>query len=420
MTLQQDTIQWIHTFKANGRKTDLKRMAWLLEQVGNPQDKFPAIHVVGTNGKGSVTAYLQHIFSQSGYKVGTFTSPFILSFHDRICINGQAISDQDLLAIAERLKPLLERLSQETSWDRPTEFELVTLIMFYYFAFYNPVDLAIIEAGIGGKGDATNVFQALALICPSISFDHQERLGYSLKAIAKQKAGAIKTQQKVIIGKLDKEAQDVFLKTSLDTQSSLFQLGKDFHLIDYQEYFDFTYQDITLKELKLLLIGHHQRENACLAIMTALQLRETFPNLSLASIQEGVQSTTWPGRSELIKPNILLDGAHNPDAILKLRQLLMDHFSDRSIRILFAGLKRKPLRELLQLLSDYPITVTSFDFFEACPLEDYSQAYAKTEDYRKWLLKTTTSSDLIVVTGSLYFISEVRRFCLDMLNTKKP
>lgn len=173
-----DSISWIHTFKANGRKTDLARMAWLLEALGRPQDKFPAIHVVGTNGKGSVTAYLQHILSTSGYQVGTFTSPFIISFHDRICLNGQPISDLELAQCVSVIRPILTKMSLETNWDRPTEFELVTLIMFYYFANLKPVDIAIIEAGIGGKTDATNVFHALAVVCPSISFDHQERLGY--------------------------------------------------------------------------------------------------------------------------------------------------------------------------------------------------------------------------------------------------
>ncbi|SUN45237.1 folylpolyglutamate synthase / dihydrofolate synthase [Streptococcus dysgalactiae] len=205
-----NNIAWIHTFKANGRKTDLDRMTYLLDALGRPQDKFPAIHVVGTNGKRSVTAYLQHIFTASGYQVGTFTSPFMMSFHDRICLNGQPISEQDLKHCVRVIKPILTKMSQDTQWQRPTEFELVTLIMFYYFAELNPVDLTIIEAGIGGLTDATNVFHALAVVCPSISFNHQERLDHTLADIAQQKAAVIKAKEPVVIGELVTEAIKVF------------------------------------------------------------------------------------------------------------------------------------------------------------------------------------------------------------------
>ncbi|EIQ81734.1 UNVERIFIED_CONTAM: bifunctional folylpolyglutamate synthase/dihydrofolate synthase [Streptococcus canis] len=407
-----DSISWIHTFKANGRKTDLARMAWLLEALGRPQDKFPAIHVVGTNGKGSVTAYLQHILSTSGYQVGTFTSPFIVSFHDRICLNGQPISDQDLAQCVSVIRPVLTKMSLETNWDRPTEFELVTLMMFYYFANLRPVDIAIIEAGIGGKTDATNVFHALAVVCPSISFDHQERLGYTLADIAQQKAGVIKAKEPVIIGQLEQEASQVFQQVTQKSGSHLYQLGKDFLLNPSGKTFSFQHDNLTLTKLRLKLLGRHQTANACLAIMTAQLLTKTFPNISPKSIQRGIEATTWPGRSEFIRPNLLLDGAHNPDSIAKLKCLLQEEFPNRHIHILFAGLKRKPLADLLAQLEPFDISVTTFDFPEANPLNNYPNKYHRVNDFAKWLQVSLTSEDLFVVTGSLYFISEVRQFCL--------
>lgn len=414
-----DSISWIHTFKANGRKTDLARMAWLLEALGRPQDKFPAIHVVGTNGKGSVTAYLQHILSTSGYQVGTFTSPFIISFHDRICLNGQPISDLELAQCVSVIRPILTKMSLETNWDRPTEFELVTLIMFCYFANLKPVDIAIIEAGIGGKTDATNVFHALAVVCPSISFDHQERLGYSLAEIAHQKAEVIKAKEPVIIGQLEQEASQVFQQVTQKAGSRLYQLGKDFLLNPSEKTFSFQHDNLNLTKLRLKLLGQHQKANACLAIMTAQLLRKSFPKISPKTIQKGIEATTWPGRSEFIQPNLLLDGAHNPDSIAKLKGLLQEEFPKRPIHILFAGLKRKPLADLLAQLDTFEVSVTTFDFPEANLLEDYPDKYPQVKDYRNWLQGSVTSDELFVVTGSLYFISEVRQYCLSNANIFK-
>lgn len=419
MMCTHDSIAWIHTFKANGRKTDLDRMAWLLEALGRPQDQFPAIHVVGTNGKGSVTAYLQHIFTVSGYRVGTFTSPFIVSFHDRICLNGQSISEQDLDCCVKAIKPILTKMAQDTQWDRPTEFELVTLLMFYYFANLRPIDIAIIEAGIGGKTDATNVFHALAVVCPSISFDHQERLGHSLADIAQQKAAVIKAKEPVVIGQLDPEASQVFKHRAQITKSTVYQLGETFHLLPSETSFSFQCEDVILTDLHLKLLGQHQKANACLAIMTAQLLRKSFPQLTPETMQTGIEAATWPGRSEFIRPNLLLDGAHNPDSIAKLKGLLQEEFPKRPIHILFAGLKRKPLADLLAQLDTFEVSVTTFDFPEANLLEDYPDKYPQVKDYRDWLQGSLTSDELFVVTGSLYFISEVRQYCLSNANIFK-
>ena len=177
-----ETINFIHSFKGNGRRPKLERMRWLLEQAGNPQMHYPTVHIVGTNGKGSTTSYLQHILSKAGYQVGTFTSPYITRFNERISINGTEIPDKDLIAIVEKAQVFLNDLEHNTYFDRPTEFELVTLLMFLYFDL-KQVDIAIIEAGIGGRLDSTNVLSPELVICTSIGFDHTETLGNSLKEL---------------------------------------------------------------------------------------------------------------------------------------------------------------------------------------------------------------------------------------------
>ena len=173
----QEALDWIHGQLKFGIKPGLERMAWMLKELGNPQDNLKAVHIVGTNGKGSTVNALQTIFTQAGYEVGTFTSPYIIDFKERISLNGQMISEEDLLDLVNRVKPVVERLPKETEHENATEFEIITVLMFLYFGQVHPVDIAFIEAGMGGLHDSTNLFKPLAVLCPSIGLDHQAILG---------------------------------------------------------------------------------------------------------------------------------------------------------------------------------------------------------------------------------------------------
>ncbi|MGT2924010.1 bifunctional folylpolyglutamate synthase/dihydrofolate synthase [Streptococcus caviae] len=407
----QQTLEWIHSFKANGRRPDLRRMAFLLENSGNPQQNLAAVHVVGTNGKGSVTSFLQHIFSKAAYKTGTFTSPFITRFNERLAINGEGISDEELIRLTARVRPTIEKL-QRTALGRPTEFEVLTFMMFVYFGQVNPVDIAIIEAGIGGLRDSTNVFKALALVCPSISKDHTETLGKSLTEIARQKLGALDEGVPLIFGPMTDDVRPIFYQTAQQLQSTPYEFGEDFSILEKGRTFDFTSPRANISDIHLKMLGRHQKINASLAAMTGLILSSKFPRITPSVIKSGLQSAVWPGRSELIADNLLLDGAHNEDSIKKLIQLLTDEFPDKTIHILFAGLKRKPLETMLDLLAPFDLTLTTFSFYEAEQLENYPQCYPTTKDYRTWLKRAEQSEDLFVVTGSLYFISEIRNYLL--------
>ena len=409
-----ETLNFIHSFKGNGRRPQLERMHWLLKQAGNPQTHFPTVHIVGTNGKGSTTSYLQNILTKSGYQVGTFTSPYITRFNERISINGTEIPDKDLISLVAKAQVLLNDLEEHTDFERPTEFELVTLLMFLYFDL-KQVDMAIIEAGIGGRLDSTNVLSPELVICTSIGFDHTETLGDSLLDIANHKAGVMRENTPILLGRVSTEVEHFFNQKSHDLQAPLAIIDREIQpLPKDNQTIQISYDHWESPNLKLPMLGQHQENNAGLAVTAAHLLAQTFPKITDKSIQEGIEETHWPGRSEWIGNNIYLDGAHNPQGIASLKQVLKDNFANRRVHILFAGLRRKPLADLLEELKDYDITVTSFDFFEALPLDDYPKDFKRVADYRDWLAQaeSANSDDLFVVTGSLYFISAVRNYLI--------
>ena len=413
-----ETINFIHSFKGNGRRPKLERMRWLLDQAENPQMHYPTVHIVGTNGKGSTTSYLQHILSKAGYQVGTFTSPYITRFNERISINGTEIPDKDLIAIVEKAQILLTDLEHNTDLGRPTEFELVTLLMFLYFDL-KQVNIAIIEAGIGGQFDSTNVLSPELVICTSIGFDHTETLGNSLAEIAEHKAGVMQKSTPTLLGRVPEEVEQLFRQKSHELKAPLAVIDREIQIIHASnQALQVSYGKWESPKLKLAMLGQHQENNAGLAVTATHLLAQTFSKITDKSIQEGIEETHWPGRSEWIGNNIYLDGAHNPQGIASLKQVLKDNFANRRVHILFAGLRRKPLEDLLEELKTYEITVTSFDFFEALPLDGYPQDFKRATDYRDWLNQADSANpdDLFVITGSLYFISEVRNY---LINEKK-
>lgn len=409
-----ETLNFIHSFKGNGRRPQLERMRWLLKQAGDPQSHYPTVHIVGTNGKGSTTSYLQNILTKSGYQVGTFTSPYITRFNERISINGTEIPDKDLISLVAKAQVLLNDLEEHTNFGRPTEFELVTLLMFLYFDL-KQVDMVIIEAGIGGRLDSTNVLSPELVICTSIGFDHTETLGDSLLDIANHKAGVMRENTPILLGRVSTEVEHFFNQKSHDLQAPLAIIDREIQpLPKDNQTIQISYDHWESPNLKLPMLGQHQENNAGLAVTAAHLLAQTFPKITDKSIQEGIEETHWPGRSEWIGNNMYLDGAHNPQGIASLKQVLKDNFANRRVHILFAGLRRKPLADLLEELKDYDITVTSFDFFEALPLDDYPKDFKRVADYRDWLAQaeSANSDDLFVVTGSLYFISAVRNYLI--------
>lgn len=407
----QESLDWIHSKLKFGIKPGIERVKWLLNELGNPQEKVKGVHVIGTNGKGSTVNYLQHIFTASGYEVGTFTSPFIMDFRERISLNGQMISKEELTEMVNRIEPIVERLPKETPWEAATEFEIITVLMFLYFGEVHPVDIAFIEAGMGGLHDSTNVFQPLVIVCPSIGLDHQAYLGEDHAAIARNKTGVMKAGVPVVYATERQDVVGVFEERANMLTSKTYLLERDFSYQERGEKFDFIYQDERVDSIQLAMPGQHQKANASLAIMTTLLLKESYPNISKTKILSALSTSRWLGRTEFIRHNLMIDGAHNNESVQVLVDLLKSSYSDKDIHILFAAIEGKPVTDMLEMLEEFAsLTVTSFDFPKALPLEAYPSQYIQVPSWQEWVTQMEPDEQrLYIVTGSLYFISNIRQ-----------
>ncbi|WP_347101481.1 bifunctional folylpolyglutamate synthase/dihydrofolate synthase [Streptococcus salivarius] len=412
----QEALDWIHGQLKFGIKPGLERMAWMLKELGNPQDNLKAVHIVGTNGKGSTVNALQTIFTQAGYEVGTFTSPYIIDFKERISLNGQMISEEDLLDLVNRVKPVVERLPKETEHENATEFEIITVLMFLYFGQIHPVDIAFIEAGMGGLHDSTNLFKPLAVLCPSIGLDHQAILGNTHAEIAAEKAGVLKNGAPFIYAADRTDVRDVFEKKAREEGSKTYEMGRDFTAEGSSHSFDFTYGKQRLDDIALAMAGQHQVANASLAIMASLLLQKDYPKVTLELIKNALAHAHWRGRTEFLRPNLMIDGAHNNESVKVLIDLLQSEYANKEIELLFAAIDTKPIDGMLaQLKSVGDLTVTSFDYPNSVKLDKYPEAYKQVPDFKTWIKEhmTTDNKKLYVVTGSLYFISQVRKWVLE-------
>ena len=414
--IYQEALDWIQGQLKFGIKPGLERMAWMLEELGNPQDNLKAVHIVGTNGKGSTVNALQTIFSQAGYEVGTFTSPYIIDFKERISINGQMISEENLLGLVERVKPVVERLPKETEHENATEFEIITVLMFLYFGQVHPVDIAFIEAGMGGLHDSTNLFSPLVVICPSIGLDHQAVLGNTHAEIATEKAGVLKNGASFIYATDRTDVRDVFKQKANEEGSKTYELGKDFTAEGSSHSFDFIYKEQRLEGIALAMAGQHQVANASLAIMASLLLQKDYPKVTPELIKDALAHASWLGRTEFLMPNLMIDGAHNNESVKVLIDLLRSEYADKDIELLFAAIDTKPIDSMLaQLESVGDLTVTSFEYPNSVKLDKYPVTYKQVSDFQTWIEEHVTANDdkLYVITGSLYFISQVRKWILE-------
>jgi dihydrofolate synthase/folylpolyglutamate synthase len=426
----EEAMEWIHTRKGMGPKPGIVRMKWLMEKLDHPERKFRSIHIAGTNGKGSNVAYLRSLFMAAGYTVGTFTSPHIVSFNERIGVNGANIPDEDVLEQANILHALYEEISL-TDMGPLTEFEVVTAMMFSYFGSH-PCDVVLLEVGLGGLYDSTNIAEPDLSLITTIGKDHSNILGDTLAEIAYQKAGIIKQETPVVIGRLPEVAVAVMQDTAERQAAPLYAFGPDFSVSnwhegsDYHEVFDFSSRLGTFENLEITLMGGHQVDNAATALQTFLLFCEKHAlSYSEATVKAGLLGAAWPVRMEIISqaPFVMLDGAHNIPAMEVLTEAIKKKFADKDITILLAALADKDLEEMGQLIKSIPgskLHVTSFDFPRAASIKELcermgvSQA-AAYEDWRFAIDDLTTKQSeggMLLVTGSLYFLSEVRHYLL--------
>lgn len=426
-------VQWIHNRKKFAEKPGLLRVHHLLYLLGNPERNVRAIHIAGTNGKGSTVAYLCHLFRQAGYTVGTFTSPYIRNFNERIRLNGTSISDTDLIALIQMIRPLVEEMDQDPELEGITEFEIITAMMFYYFAQKQP-DVAIIEVGLGGMYDSTNVItNPLVTAISTIGYDHVDILGDTIAAIAQQKAGIFKPNVPVVLGNLPEEAKQVCIEYANTLQCPVYSFGEDYE-VKYLgrsqkrigEKFNFKDDLRHAKRLVTPLIGQHQVENAAFAlqIFDVIAKRDKI-RLSTSDIQHAFNNVKWPGRMEIFQqqPLIILDGAHNEPAMECLVNNLKTEYNQYHVNVLFAAIQGKNYDAMIHRLEgmeNVDLTLATFDSPKSLTCEQLS-AYENdahvtiSTNWRKSffeMLKNTDDDDMIVATGSLYFVSEVRDFLM--------
>ncbi|MDR1567252.1 MAG: bifunctional folylpolyglutamate synthase/dihydrofolate synthase [Streptococcaceae bacterium] len=409
-----ESINWLHGRLKFGSRPGLDRVLYLLNQLDNPQEKIKSVHIAGTNGKGSTLTFLRNSLEMSNLKVGTFTSPFIEVFNERIQINGKFITNEAIDELVAVVKPLVLAMDKIDELSGVTEFEIITAIAFYYFAL-EAVDIALIEVGLGGLLDSTNVISPLLSVITTIGLDHQDILGNQIEAIARQKAGIIKANTPVVLGNIPDTALKVIDEIAEDKGSSTVKL---FHDFDFEQLAarKISYHGLSnTGEFELGLAGNYQSENAAVAL-ACFEVLQPLLDLSfeLAVLKQAIKQAFWPARMEKIN-GFILDGAHNLHAINRLVEEFRTE--KRPVHILFSALATKDYQEMLALLKEIPqvdLSVTTFDYPSALDLNQLKaipdvKVYS---DWREYLAQQKAADEIYLITGSLYFLAQVRQSLL--------
>ena len=404
--------QWMNSRIGLNFRSGLDRMEQAVSLLGRPDKAYPILHVTGTNGKGSTIAFLRQLLMAHGKKVGTFTSPHMISIHDRICIGDQPISDEAFTRIGQEVQQMEQTLLQ--TQDQLSYFEIICLMALLYFK-EQAVDVVLLEVGIGGLLDTTNVVTGEIAVITSVGLDHQETLGGTIAEIAQQKAGIFKKGKTAVVGPLSDDAIAVCQEKAEQLAVALHAFQKDFGL----EQDRFWNERVELVLPSLGLKGDYQRENAAVALEAFLLYMEGLDEeVDMEQVKHALQETRWPGRLELFGDQVYLDGAHNPHAMLRLIEFA-NSLAGKRVKILFGALKRKDYSGMLQTLQaglpEAELILTTFHYGEVVAQGD-RQDLPYVADYKAYIkefMDQSPSDEVLFVTGSLYFIAEVRAFLLE-------
>lgn len=413
----KEAIEYIHSVSWKGSRPGLERTRELLDRMGDPQKKLQFIHIAGTNGKGSTAAMLASVLQKAGKKVGLYTSPYIFKFHERMQVNGEAISDEMLSSCTEFVKPLAEGMD-----DHPTEFELVTAIAMEYFA-REKVDIVVLEAGMGGELDSTNVIDApIAAVITNIGLDHTEYLGDTLEAIARTKAGIVKKGCACVLYPCKKSVERV-VQHRCDEENAVLLIPDGEKIVPVSRNLEGqTFHYGTLKDLKIGLLGRHQLMNAAMVLTVVSVLKGKGWNISTQAVREGLAETKWPGRFEVLSrdPLFIVDGGHNPQCMDALTKNIEDHLAGMPLTVLTGVMADKERSSMYPPLLPYAkqfVTVTP-DNPRAMAAEDLA-AYlkelgAEAEDcgtvaqgVAAAIGHAKAEGGAVLACGSLYMVGEV-------------
>ncbi len=420
----------------SAEKFDLNRMIELVHLLKDPQKKYPVIHVAGTKGKGSTCAFIASALQYNGFKTGFYSSPHLVDFSERIQINGIPISHDRIVAILDAMKPMIEKVKQITT------FEITTALAFEYFR-QEHVDCAVVEVGLGGRLDATNVVKPLVTVITSISLDHVAILGKTIGMIAKEKAGIIKERVPLILAPQKPAAVNAINKIAREKTSPVTMIGRDLKI-------KYCSHDIFQQTIKLIpagdwvsqsgwkklqtqeqgsgiklsfpLIGDHQAENATSAFAALATLIDLGWKLDLIKIKDGFRNVHWPGRFEIIrrKQILILDAAHNVDSIEKLARSVKKYFPHKKVTLLFGASEDKDIKSMLNNLKPIvnKVIFTQSIHPRAATVETLMQnknfiagtveGISPIEEAYRHLMDTSREGDIILVTGSLFIVAAIK------------
>jgi dihydrofolate synthase/folylpolyglutamate synthase len=411
------TLDYLYGLESFGIVLGLDNVRWVLGLIGNPQDSFKAIHIAGTNGKGSVASMVSTALRAAGYRTGAYTSPHLISFTERITVDDEAIPEGDVVRLTRAIKG---RIEEQTERRPFTFFDFTTAMAFEYFK-EKGIDVAVVEVGLGGRLDSTNVLRPLVSVITNVDFDHQDYLGNTIEEIAGEKAGIIKDGIPVVTGARGPALE--VIRNAASGRADLYVLGEDFTFEKKTEQ-TMSYKGIgaSFDTLSIGLLGDHQLFNASLAVCAMEVLATRGLAIGREATEEGLAKTRWPGRLELLpasseRPAILLDGAHNADGARTLAAFLDTHFHDIKKVLLFGVMKDKDYsRMLVSLLPVVDLAIlTKPDIGRAALPEDVS-AFApnalKTATVRDGLaraFKEAGRSGVVIVAGSFYTIGEAKQ-----------
>ena len=421
----EEAMKYITEVGNFGSNYGLERTYKLLEHLGNPERDLKLIHIAGTNGKGSTTSMITEILMGEGYKVGMYTSPFIEEFEERIQINRNNIPKESLAILMDEIKVAVDKVI-EAGYNHPTEFEIITVLMLLYFKKEN-IDFGVIEVGLGGTLDSTNVIKPIIQVITSISFDHTNLLGNTLEKIAREKAGIIKKGIPTVIYPQQEEVLKVIKNKCFEMDSELYiannenlkfenivNLDKPYQLLKYNNEID----------ILLPLLGEHQIINLSVA-MQAIEVlnNKNIIDISIANIVKSIKNVSWKGRLEVLSnnPYVVIDGAHNIQGIKTLSRNIKKYFKYENLYLILGILADKDVDEMIKVITPmaqkiYAVTPNSIRAELADDLrsevikyninckayDDYEEAYIKA-------LSDADRNDLILASGSLYMIGDMRK-----------
>lgn len=438
----REALDWIHGLGRFGSRPGLERMKVLLEALGNPHHQLRFVHIGGTNGKGSTAAMLASILRAAGYRTGLYTSPYLLSFTNRMAVNGTDIDHHQLVELIDQIRPLVDKISCNEELGPLTEFEVVTALALTYFA-RRKVDLVILEVGLGGRLDATNVVTPILSIITNISLEHTDVLGNTVEAIALEKAGIIKQGRPLLTAAEDRRVLTILEKRCSEIKAPFHRIypggttveeimsEKPVSIIQKitagGQYFAYRGFLLHLDNIFVPLRGSYQVNNAATALAAVELLEEYGFSADESSIRSGLAETNWPGRLEVLseKPFLIMDGAHNPAAIEKLAAALPQYFNYKKLILVIGMLADKDTAAMLEhilprantIIFTRPILPRAADPGEIAAFavnyyglrNNYMVIYNHGEALEK-ALEMAGPDDAVLVTGSLYTVSDVRAY----------